>query len=212
MVLSVSVMARAGDLDADNAPGPHDMDGTAPSQRAPRVYATQNYGLTFRVPPHAFYCPLPKDWSGSDHGTVIFLEPPGSCSGGGLASSSRRFERDVSRIEIYYGHDLSDDAPSEPRACDRVAQVRFLGSDTPVCRSMDNGAITLRARGKYRSDAPAEADFALVTTAARLAHDFTVFRELLASAKACRTKGMKQQGRSDRGAPDVACPTEGRWF
>jgi hypothetical protein len=118
----------------------------------------------------------------------------------------------VARIEIYYGYDFSDDAPSSPSPCDMVAQVRFLGRDAQVCRSIENGAITLRAKAKYHADEPAEADFAMVTTAARLTRDFAVFRQLLASVKTCSAKGTEQQGQSAHGAPQAICPTEGGWF
>ena len=74
---------------------------------APPVYVSPNYNLSFRSPPGAYYCPLPKGWVGSDHGTILFLQRPARCGGAGYPSSSRGFEpAGLSRIDVYYGYRL----------------------------------------------------------------------------------------------------------
>lgn len=183
---------------------------------APSVYATPNYGLTFQVPPNSFYCPLPEDWVGSDHGTLIFLESPGGCGGSGYPSSVRAFERDVARIEIFYSYDMSEFVDEEyapvPVPCDAVARSRFLGHDTPICKTTEDGTIILRAEAKYEADAAAEAAFTLVTTDDRYANDFAIFQALLASAKPCSSEWKDDKGRTERFGTGDRCPSGASWF
>lgn len=213
MALSASLVGRCDESTSSKEPRFKDIQASRP---APGVYATQNYGLTFHVPPHSFYCPLPAEWVGSDHGTLIFLEPPGSCAGYGFPSSARGFERDVARIEIFYGYDLSEFDGEEnalaPQPCDAVAHVRFLGRDTPICKTLADGKITLRAKAKYEADARAEATFTLVTTAGRFARDSTVFQALLASARPCSSEWKDNKGRTGRIGTGDRCPPGATWF
>jgi len=158
----------------------------APPRPAPRLYATANYGLTFRSPPGATYCPLPRDWVGSDHGTVLFLENPGDCGGSGYPSSSRNFERNAARIELYYGYDLSVGDPLWPKQppCRAAGRVRMLGAVRSLCRGSAAG-LEVRARATYRADVPAEAILTLVTRPERLARDLATFRRMAASLRTC---------------------------
>ena|SRR5215472_294217 len=52
---------------------------TQPPLPAPGLYVTSNYGLMAKIPKGLTYCPLPEGWEGSDHGTVLFIEPPSGC-------------------------------------------------------------------------------------------------------------------------------------
>jgi len=184
------------------------------SRVAPKVFVTANYALAFRVPPHSFYCPLPDSWVGSDHGTVIFLESPGYCGGSGYPSSSRSFEREVARIEIYYGFDQSEDDGSltAQQRCDAIAHWRFLNRRTAICKTTEREKIILTAEAKYMTYAPAEAAFSLVTTASRLADDLVTFRALLASARPCRVKWKHENGRTERFGTGGPCPSGANWF
>ena len=56
-----------------------------------------NYGVRMAVPLGPFYCPLPPDWIGSDHGTTLLLSRRAGCGD----SPSRS-------IELYYGHNVAD--------------------------------------------------------------------------------------------------------
>ena len=47
----------------------------------PPIFVTPVYALTFRSPSATTICALPVDWTGSDHGTVMFLLPPKQCGG-----------------------------------------------------------------------------------------------------------------------------------
>jgi hypothetical protein len=182
---------------------------------APGVYATPNYGLTFQVPPNSFYCPLPEGWVGSDHGTLIFLESPGGCGGAGYPSSARGYQLDVARIGMYYGYDVSepDDEENAPAEvpCDVVTRSRFLGHDTPICKTAEAGRIILRAESKYEADIAAEAAFTLVTTADRYTNDLAVFQALLASAKPCNAEWEDGNGRKAVIGTGDRCP-DASWF
>jgi hypothetical protein len=215
VVLLALGISAAGHGDESKANKDSESAGLRASLPTPSVYVTPNYNLTFHVPPKSFYCPLPRDWLGTDHGTVIFLESPGGCSGNGYASSDRGFERDVARIGIYYGWDFSEDSDESAAAskpCEAVGHSHFLGRDTPICKTNKDGKIILGVKGKYDADSPAEAEFVLITTADRFARDFAIFRALLISARPCSlqwTYGKSQTGRSGTGA---RCPSGAGWF
>ncbi len=178
--------------------------GAAPAAVPPRptppVYATHNYGLTFRSPAHGYYCPLPKDWVGSDHGTTIFLDQHVGCSGGaGYPSTSRGFTANVPRIEIFYVYRADDDPKME--RCRTSLHIRLLGTRRPICRSREGRLEALKAQAFYGKE-PSEVDVRLVTTRARLAGDLLVMRQLVRSLRECR------DGDVGRGAP---CPRAG-WY
>ncbi len=50
---------------------------------APRIYVSHKFGLMMKVPAGLSFCPLPKEWAGSEEGTVIFLKPPSGCTASG---------------------------------------------------------------------------------------------------------------------------------
>ena len=159
----------------------------APPRPAPPVYATHNYGLTFRTPPGATYCPLPADWVGSDHGTLLFLERPVRCDDeAGYASSGRGFSPDnLALISLYYGY-VTDDSPPPP--CHAVGRLSLLGRMRPLCRDRNRGMIRLSVRTTYRLDKTAvssEAVLTLVTRGNRLARDLATFRRMAASLHTC---------------------------
>jgi hypothetical protein len=150
-------------------------------------YATGNYGLTFEPPDHATYCPLPDDWVGSDHGTVVFLEPPRACYGAGYPSSARGFEpADVPRIEIFYGYDLSEDEDeAKPPPCKAMGTVTLFGKKTNLCRGKWHRLATANVEGKYKADEPAELSATLVAKPADLSRYMPRFIALIASIRTC---------------------------
>jgi len=150
-------------------------------------YATGNYGLTFVPPDQANYCPLPNDWVGSDHGTVVFLEPPRNCYGAGYPSSARGFEpADVPRIEIFYGYDLSEDedeAKSHP--CKMMGTATLFGKKTNLCRGKWKRMATANVEGKYMADEPAMLSATLVAKRSDLIRYLPQFIALVASIRTC---------------------------
>lgn len=181
-----------------------------PPRPAPAVFVTSNHGLTFHSPPGARYCPLPKGWVGSDHGTELVLAG-GQCAPAGYPSSGRTAEStDTALIAVFYGHDV-DEGEDEPRPrppCDKVAAVRLLGAERPVCRRLDEGRDYYEVAAKYRADGGREAIVSLYTTPARLEADLETLRAFAATVQACRTEWMIKE-HVGAGAP---CPKDGRFF
>ena len=177
---------------------------------APARYATGNYGLTFPVPHGVTYCPLPRNWVGSDHGTTLFIERPRRCGGVGFPSSSRGFEPEtVSRISVFYAYWLGDDEPP-PSPCHHVGTVRFLGQARPICETHDRGRVVREVRGRYVADIEAEAVLTLVTRPGRLEHDMAAFRLVAQGMRACNGGWRDAKGVALGKGP--ACPKGVRWF
>ncbi|MBO9575503.1 MAG: hypothetical protein J7494_07200 [Sphingobium sp.] len=186
--------------------------GDAPL-RAPAAFVTEQYGLTFPVPSGSLYCPLPSDWTGSDHGTIIFMESPGKCHGAGFPSSGRGFDRDVARIEIFYSYWLEEEGdPDPPENCIRVGTVHFLGGDRAICEQIRAGRMTLSVTAGYRIDTTAQTVFTLVTTSKRIATDLPVFRKVLASTEICSSQWRDGKGGVFATGAGPRCPKEARWF
>lgn len=184
----------------------------------PPAFATPQYGLTFRTPPGATYCPLPRDWGGSDHGTVVFLERPRACGEIGFASSSRDFSpANVAFVSLYYGY-VTDDSP--PPHCQVTGRLALLGRVRPICRDRARGMIWLRVATTYvsdrhmtRSGVPSEAVLTLVTRTSRLARDLIVFRRLAASLRTCSSVWTRDDGRPPFAVGVGArCPARAIWF
>ncbi len=211
MTLSIGLAGRCSGSSQAEVP---QLEEIQASRAAPQVFATRNYALTFRVPPHAFYCPLPESWAGSDHGTVIFLESPGKCGGNGYTSSSRGFERDVARVEIYYELDLSEDdgSPVARPRCEAFAHWRFLTRRTAICKTTEDESIILTAEAKYMTYARARAVFRLVTSASRFTNDVATFRTLVAAASQCCVVWKHEDGRTERYGTGHPCPSGANWF
>lgn len=175
---------------------------------APPAYATPNYGLTFQVPRGLSYCPLPDGWTGSDHGTTLFLAPPKQC--GGYPSSSRTYAPGlIPHVDIYYGWWLDDGAfPAHP--CRRpYGSIRVFGRLYPVCPLRRDGLVGVEIHGQYslaHSD-DAEAVFTLLTTSRRLPRDLKMFKALVMSVRTCTVPGEGE--RFGTGAP---CPKGISWF
>ncbi|MEN2791607.1 hypothetical protein ABC974_18370 [Sphingomonas oligophenolica] len=177
------------------------------------AFASVNYAITFIAPVRTTYCPIPADWSGSDHGTVIFLEPPRFCRGVGYPSSSRGFEPDAPRIEVYYGLDLSQDdaSPSTPPACNRAGAIMLLGRARALCRSPHRHRVVLWSRATYSTYGPAELILTLVTTRRRLSADLGRFRRFAASVRTCRQVDRRLKGSASTWGTGPRCP-KGNWY
>jgi hypothetical protein len=154
--------------------------------QTPNAFVSEQYGLTFRTPRSSTYCALPKDWVGSDHGTVVFLAPPKKCYAADYPSSGRGFNGNPPRIEVFYAHDPADDEENQkPAPCKEVARVTFLGKPRPLCQTSSRRGIEVAVSAKYPADIPAEAIITLITSAVRLQADLRKFEALLQSARTC---------------------------
>lgn len=178
-------------------------------------FASVNYPMTFQPPAHAFFCPLPPGWEGSDHGTTVFLTPPKSCYGAGFPSSSRGFELgDVPRIDVYYGYDVGSDA-SKPSPCRSIGTATLLGKSVPLCRETRDGMTTVTVEGRYTADITVDLSISLVSRPGDVDRWLPVFRTMLTTVHSCTSMwdedlphGKKKHAAFGHGAP---CPV-GKWF
>ena len=177
------------------------------------MFVSHTYAVTFRAPPGLTYCRLAEDWTGSDHGTILFLSRPMACEGAGYPSSSRGFTPDTApRIEIYYGNRLDgEDAPPLP-PCHAISVIRFLGRMRPLCRTEDAGMVIVQVTAHYRADSPAEVAAALITTPARLGRDLRVLRALGATAHTCAAPWQDVQNRTRYTGSGHRCPATGGFY
>jgi hypothetical protein len=190
------------------------LDAPTPPHPTPKVFVTEQYGLTFDTPNGGSYCALPADWVGSDHGTVIFLAPPKRCFGAGYPSSGRGFDGNAPRVEVYYGYDVSDDEEaSKPPPCKTIGHVRFLGGARQLCRQPSRQGVEVSVSAKYSADEPAETTLTLVTSRSRLADDLPKFERLLRSTRTCTATWHDDKGgkpfTTGSGSP---CPADAHWF
>jgi hypothetical protein len=178
----------------------------------PQQFATAVHGLTFRTPVGASYCPLPADWIGSDHGTVVFLVKPHDCGGAGYPSSSRWFAPESTpRIEIYYGYWLGEEETPLP-TCSLSPFVRLLGERRPLCTAKIGAMVQQEVAAKYLDDSSAsEVVVTLITTQERLAHDTAVFQSLLRSMRTCVSTWLSATGKPFKIGTGKTCPS-GRFF
>jgi len=162
---------------------------TAP-KRAVGDFTSSNYAITLKAPEHAYYCPLPDGWEGSDHGTVLFLALPKACYGAGYPSSGRGFEpRDVPRIEVYYGYDLDDSEDNhELPPCHTAGTARLLDKAAPLCRETKDGLAIITAEGRYVADQPAVLSVTLVVSPTDVSRFLPTFKMVLASMHPCRDR------------------------
>ena len=164
-------------------------------QRAHGRYTSQNYALAFPSLRETWTCPIPTDWTGTDHGTILFLTPPRRCYGIGFPSIARGFEPGTTpRIEVYYDGTFIDDGirPLTARSCRQVATMRLFGSERPVCAMKAKAGLKIvRIASLYRQK-EYEVELTLVTTPARYQRDFATLQRLTSVIGTCdqnRDKG-----------------------
>jgi len=176
-----------------------DPDKPRPPATAPATYSTENYDITFAVPPGASYCPLPINWVGSDHGTVLFLARPSGCYGAGYPASDRGYEPPtVPRIEVYYGYSVEEYVPPP---CHGIGHVHLLGRRSALCLlGRNHGLLAIEARATYESDEPCDFGLTLEMTPARLKADLATLATMAASVRTCRPDGRHQPGSCLRNA------------
>jgi len=190
---------------------------------APSLFNAGEYALTFHVPKGATYCPHPQNWVGTNHGTRIFLKPPGRCVDADDPSIVQGFAPHTTpRIEVYYWYDVLPDQERAPApACRPVASTTFLGRSTLVCRDADwdlpRGMIALTVSGKYEADVAAEAAVTLITTSERQERDLATFLAVVRSVRPCRQTMISKDlaGRTvstEHIGHGPVCPSAGRWF
>jgi hypothetical protein len=174
----------------------------------PSLYVTPNYGLTFNTPVGASYCPLPKSWVGSDHGTTLFLERPKECARGDYEQEFS--PPSVPRIDIYYAYWMGDDEPKPP-ACDADGSTTLFGQRHAICFGQINGMVTEEIRALYTFDGPVQVVITLTTTPPRRKQDLATLRALTASMRSCKAGATNATGKHFVFGTGQPCPA-GSWF
>jgi hypothetical protein len=192
-------------------------------EATPRLYVTNNYGLMAKIPKGLTYCRLPEGWSGSDHGTVLFLEPPPACiPSHAYASSSRPTTEFAPAIYLYYEHNVAEidrgsGESSPPRtsaeyarqSCDRPylripPGLRLLGRPAVGCRHDDGDRVEIALAALYWSRDEGVI-VTLSTTRKRLPQDLPMLAKVAGAVSVCRPNW----DRSKRLVP--ACPDAPWW-
>jgi hypothetical protein len=190
------------------------LDTPSPPLPVPRAFVSEQYGLTFNTPSGGFYCALPADWTGSDHGTVIFLAAPKKCFDAGYPSSARGFDGNAPRVEVFYAYyDGDDDETLKPPPCNTVGRVKFLGIISRLCQKSSLHDDQVSVSAKYSADGPAQTTLTLITPHTRLANDLRRFKKLLESARTCSATWQNgKDGKSFTTGSGPPCPAGARWF
>lgn len=200
----------------------------APAQPTPRVFTSNNYGVTFSVPTGLFHCPYPSSWVGSDHGVNLYLTRPDRCDpdGGAVAADSEA----PPLIQVFYGYNVPEypqpDGTTRPPAtnqellapsCDTQAPplpagLTLLGTTAAGCLMTKGSHMSLvigSVYTEYPSEPSPQPDSLLIltlnTTKARYRHDLGLFRALAASLAICTIAGQPAQ------PPLAPCPS-GPWW
>jgi len=179
---------------------------------APPTYSTPNYALTFHTPSGSSYCPLPADWVGSDHGTILFLSPPASCGGAGFPSSSRGFlPPNLPRIEIFYSY-WDEDEQTKP-SCNVVGRAILLSKQRSLCKDSSDGMTTISITTHYEADSPAQLIITLVSAPNRLNRDLRSLVLLAYSVRTCSSHWKSSDGKKAFViGTGPTCPANTKWF
>jgi len=200
-------------------------------QPAPALFVTQANGLAIDLPPGLTYCPLPANWTGTDHGTEVYLQPPDRCGDPRAYSSSRRLPASfVPAVTIFYNLNVAylhraggPDSPpvTDAELADQICGedhaplprgVELLGRAASGCLSIDDGVADIQATSVYSAGgAPGgRPDHILIVTletaADRIRSGFAIFRRIAAGIRICRSP----QGAAD---PKLEpCPQGANWW
>ena len=119
---------------------------------APRTYVSHKFGLMMKVPAGLSFCALPKEWSGSEEGTVLFLKPPAGCM---AVETNRSTTRPVSgftpSITVYYRSNSGKYDPFDGEIQPTHTSEEFAGQFCPDfvvsqdLRLFDHPALTCRS-------------------------------------------------------------------
>jgi hypothetical protein len=184
----------------------------APPIAAPAIFVSEK-AVTFRSPPNTFICPLPRDWNGSDHGTIMFLDRPESCEGAGYPSNGRGWngKRNARRIEVYYQYWMGQDEPTTPQ-CHKAGNVVLMKRWAPLCLTRDKHGIRVWARARYMADTDAWIEVALITKPSALDRDLPLFRHWITTVRSCRVEWQTDDGKHGAYGSGPDCPQDGKFF
>lgn len=189
-----------------------------PPKPAPPVYVTSQFGLAVQIPKGLSYCPLPKYWSGTEDGTVLFLDSPADCVENPTgASSTRRTSTFVPYVALRYRRNVGrkdnfDEVPPAQstmelaeQVCARPevsAQFKLLGQPAVSCRSElsgDNVRLVLLSLFDSRKKLLL---LDLHTTRQRLTADTKILEALAAAVTECKPTAASNASEKVPPCPD----------
>ena len=200
------------------------------------MFASDEYGIAVRVPDGLYYCAIPSDWGGADHGRAFYLRAPAACdTKAGYVLSP--VEEAVPALSVYYAynvveHDYGDGNGAREAATDeevvrqncrrpeRLEGVTLLDRPAVGCRTEDGGQVTVWAGALYEAEHAVGRDplqakliVTLTTTRARLAADWPAFAAFAKGVAQCTPNweaaewGSARKTRGVKGGPSwPACP------
>jgi hypothetical protein len=211
-LLLLAAVAAAG----QNAPPSN------PAKPAPSLYVSTQFGLAVQVPKGLSYCPLPKNWTGIEDGTVLFLVPPADCVNkptspsstrliaGFVPSIALRYRKNVARADNF-----DDTAPAESslqlasQVCAKPevsSQFKLFGQPAISCRSdLSGGNVRLVLLSLYASGKQLLL-LDMHTTKDRLAADSKMLESVAEAVSVCNA--APKSNASER-VP--ACPNGKAW-
>jgi hypothetical protein len=215
-LLLLAVVAAAGQS------APPSNPPSNPPKPAPAVYVSTQFGLAVQVPKGLSYCPLPKNWTGIEDGTVLFITAPADCIDKPASfSSTRLISGFAPSIAVRYRKnagraDNFDDIPPAESSLQLASQVcakpevssqfKLFGQPAVSCRSeLSGGQVRLVLLSLYASGRHLLL-LDLRTTKERLAADSKVLESVAEAVAVCNA--APKNNASEKAA---ACPNGKAW-
>ncbi len=179
-----------------------------PPKAAPSVYVATKFGLVMPVPPGLSICPLPKNWTGVEDGTVVFLRRPTGCVDQPDGDSSSRVALgSASSITLRYransgrSNQLDGDIPAAKNSIDLASQFcaqpeisarfKLFGQPAVTCQlNMPSDKVRVVLLALYDGGSKLLL-VSLVTTQERLAADERVLEKVAATITTCAAPDAK---------------------
>jgi hypothetical protein len=190
---------------------------------APRIYVSHKFGLMMKVPSGLSFCALPKEWAGSEEGTVLFLKPPSGCIATDADSSStaRPTAAFAPSITVSYRsnigrYDHFDGEIPPSRTSEELARqfcpdfsvssdMKLFDQPALTCRLALNGDKVRIVLMSVYDSANSTLLVSLLTTKDRIASDRKILGKVASAISVCKVS-------SDKGKTAVpACPKAAVW-
>jgi hypothetical protein len=195
---------------------------------APRIYVSDKFGLMMKLPSGLSFCALPKEWTGSEDGTVLFLKPPSGCiTTEADSSTARPISGFVPSITVSYRsnigrYDHFDGEIPPSRTSEELAHqfcpdfsvspdMRLLGQPALTCRLALNGnKVRIVLMSVYNS-AKSTLLVSLVTTKDRLKSDRKVLGKVASAITACKVSSDDKERDDKEKSKGPVCPKATVW-
>jgi hypothetical protein len=206
------------------------QDRTVPysPKPAPRIYVSHKFGLLMKLPSGLSFCALPREWAGSEDGTVLFLKPPSRCITTEADSSTvRPTSGFVPSITVSYRHNIGryDEFDGEippSRTSEELAHqfcpdfsvsqdMRLLNRPALTCRLALNGNKVRIVLMSVYDSAKSTLLVSLVTTKERVESDRKVLGKVASAITACKVSPDDKELDGKGKSKGPACPKEMVW-